>query len=195
MPPRATPALLKAVAALRRYAHKARDDAPRRPHVRAHRAEDDSHVVAAATREDKILAGKALLQQRLAFLTLRNVDMEDDGNCQFRAVSHELFGTQDHHLRVREQCVKYLAAHEQQYAPFVGTTDDFKAYCARLATPKTWGDELTLQAACATYAVDIHVVTTEAENFHLHYCAPAARRRLFLSYIAPIHYNVVVPTR
>jgi hypothetical protein len=29
------------------------------------------------------------------------VEMQDDGNCQFRALSHELYGTQKHHERVR----------------------------------------------------------------------------------------------
>ncbi|KAH8082048.1 hypothetical protein JL720_8573 [Aureococcus anophagefferens] len=37
-----------------------------------------------------------------------------------------------------------------------------------------------------------------ASNFHLHYRSPSAGetpRRLFLSYVSPIHYNVVAPSR
>ena len=96
---------------------------------------------------------------------------------------------------MRKTIIAYLRSHEDAFAVFVGDAAEWRGYLSRMAVDRSWGDELTLQAACATYAVDIHVVTTEAENFHLHYCAPAARRRLFLSYIAPIHYNVVVPTR
>ena len=53
------------------------------------------------SREDLINAGKKLLEQRLSFLKLGLVEMDDDGNCQFRAFSNELFGTQRHHAEVR----------------------------------------------------------------------------------------------
>ena len=55
-----------------------------------------------------------------------------------------------------------------------------------------------LGRVCAAYDVDIFVITTEASNFHLHYRSPSASetpRRLFLSYVSPIHYNVVAPSR
>ena len=58
---------------------------------------------------------------------------------------------------------------------------------------------LTLQAACGAFAVDVHVISTETEHFHLEYACPvpsaATPRKLFLSYISPIHYNVVVPNK
>ena len=47
--------------------------------------------------------------------------------------------------------------------------------------------------------MDIYVITTDSEHYHLEYAPPdptsSGRRKLFLSYIAPIHYNVVVPAR
>ena len=46
--------------------------------------------------------GAALLERRLASLRLRTVRMGDDGNCQFRALAHGLFGDQDAHQRVRD---------------------------------------------------------------------------------------------
>ena len=45
----------------------------------------------------------------------------------------------------------------------------------------------------------MHVISTETEHFHLEYACPvpsaATPRKLFLSYISPIHYNVVVPNK
>ena len=199
MAPKATGALLKATAKFKQLARKARAEVARRPHVRRLPSSQDGQVIRDATREDKIAAGKALLGQRLAFLALRMVEMEDDGNCQFRALSHELYGSQDHHLRVRAGAVAYLRAHEADFAPFVGTAADWAHYLGRMAKSREWGDELTLQAACGAFAVDVHVISTETEHFHLEYACPvpsaATPRKLFLSYISPIHYNVVVPNK
>ena len=142
------------------------------------------------------MAGQKLLAQRLALLKLTSVSMDDDGNCQFRAVSQELFNTQAHHVLVRRTIVAYLRAHEADFSAFV--EDAWGDYASKMARDAAWGDELTLQAACAAYDVEIHLISSEHDNFHLHYEPPtprSGRRRLFLSYIAPIHYNVVAPTR
>jgi hypothetical protein len=42
-------------------------------------------------------AGVALLESRLRSMRLRTERMGDDGNCQFRSLSFNLFGSQDHH--------------------------------------------------------------------------------------------------
>jgi hypothetical protein len=44
------------------------------------------------SREEEIVAERVLLDQRMKHLRLVMVAMEDDGNCQFRAISQELFG-------------------------------------------------------------------------------------------------------
>ena len=79
------------------------------------------------------------------------------------------------------------------------TAADWAHYLGRMAKSREWGDELTLQAACGAFAVDVHVISTETEHFHLEYACPvpsaATPRKLFLSYISPIHYNVVVPNK
>ena len=41
--------------------------------------------------------GMQLLEKRLQVMGLETVQMGDDGNCQFRALSFNLFGSQDHH--------------------------------------------------------------------------------------------------
>jgi hypothetical protein len=57
----------------------------------------------------------------------------------------------------------------------------------------TWGDELTLRAACDSYGVVIRCVTSEAENWYISYEPLEKRldRELFLAYISPIHYNAL----
>ena len=46
-----------------------------------------------ATREDSIVDGLKRLTERLQHLGLRTIPSEDDGNCQFRSLSQELYGT------------------------------------------------------------------------------------------------------
>jgi hypothetical protein len=41
--------------------------------------------------------GVHLLEKRLKKMGLRTLRMGDDGNCQFRALSFNLFGSEDHH--------------------------------------------------------------------------------------------------
>ena len=71
-----------------------------------------------------------------------------------------------------------------------------------------WGDELTIRAAADAFGCTVHVLTSDAENWHLRY-TPAgmarqpslasaeladgsgAGRRLFLTYISPVHYNCI----
>jgi hypothetical protein len=47
--------------------------------------------------------GALLLKRRLEVLGLSMKKIEGDGNCQFRAVSDQLYGTQDHHQMVSQQ--------------------------------------------------------------------------------------------
>jgi len=68
-------------------------------------------------------------------------------------------------------------------------------YLQRMSTTKTWGDELTLRAACDAYGVEIHLITTEQEHWHILYQPAGPQsptpRHVFLAYISPIHYNTV----
>eukprot|EP00041_Stephanoeca_diplocostata_P019037 m.403870 g.403870 ORF g.403870 m.403870 type:complete len:402 (-) comp21195_c0_seq5:217-1422(-) len=149
------------------------------------------------TREDSILGGIKRLEERLKHLGMRTIPSEDDGNCQFRSLSQELYGTQDYHLGVRASVVQHMMMHADSFAPFVGTDEDFQRYLRDMSKNKTWGDELTLRAAVDFFNVKVHVITTEATNYLLHYDPETdshnVKRHVFLSYVSPIHYNTVAP--
>lgn len=51
--------------------------------------------------------GRALRSQGL-----RVVQVEGDGNCLFRSVSHQIYGDDSHHRLVRARCMDYMEVRE-----------------------------------------------------------------------------------
>lgn len=82
------------------------------------------------------------LRQRLARLRLDMLVMQGDGNCQFRAISFGLYGTEDRHAEVRGRAIAYMRRNPHAFAVFLG--EDYRAYLENMARPGAWGDELTL---------------------------------------------------
>jgi hypothetical protein len=149
---------------------------------------------AEAVRVKRIRNGKLLLEQRLTFRRLQSVSTQADGNCQFRALSSELFGSDEHHLKVRTVAVAWLAEHGATYSGFVGDEAEWWDYLGRMREAGEWGDELTLRAVSDAYGVVIHVVTSERDHFNIVYEPQEAKpphRHAFLAYVAPVHYNSV----
>jgi hypothetical protein len=172
--------------------------------------------------------GASLLQKRLASMRLAELPMADDGNCQFRAFSHGLFGTQEHHGMVRALCLAHMRSRSDEIAQLVGDGEELERYLASQEKYKTWGDELTLKYTADAFDAVVHVVTSNERNWYLHYdpsgASPASdrsqrqrdrhfeehgtmiegadsaldfgrtggRKQVFLSYIAPLHYNAIV---
>jgi hypothetical protein len=90
-----------------------------------------------------------------------------------------------------------MREHSAQYLDFfVG--DEFEGYIARMASPRCWGDELTLQTVADAFCIKIHLITSTNENWYLHYepedSSATVVRECFMSYISPIHYNTMAPT-
>jgi len=159
------------------------------------------------SREEKIEDGLKLLRERVDNIKVKVIHMEDDGNCQFRSLSAELFGSQNHHGLVRSKVVEYMASHADEYSFYIGEAAEWANYLRTMAKPRTWGDELTLRAACDCFGCVVHVVTTEHDNWLLHYVPsaldgqmreqdstpPEGVRECFLAYVSPIHYNIIAP--
>ena len=55
-----------------------------------------------------------MLNLRLRQLGLRPVDVGGEGDCFFRAVSHQLNGDRNHHLLIRQAGVQYLSSNPER---------------------------------------------------------------------------------
>lgn len=94
--------------------------------------------------------------------------VQGDGNCQFRALSVDLYGDQASHAALRQLVVRQLKAFPSRYAPFV--QEPYDEYVSRMARNGQWGDNITLQAASDALRCDIRVLTDVpgAESIILH---------------------------
>ena len=57
----------------------------------------------------------AVLTQRLRTIDLRPLDVGGDGDCFFKAVSHQLCGTPDYHFAIRDAGIQYLRDHSKEF--------------------------------------------------------------------------------
>ncbi|KAH9249653.1 hypothetical protein BASA81_012622 [Batrachochytrium salamandrivorans] len=58
---------------------------------------------------------KSVLETRAESWGLAIVPIQGDGSCMFRAISHQLFGVEDHHQLVRMLALKEVSANPDTY--------------------------------------------------------------------------------
>eukprot|EP00760_Papus_ankaliazontas_P035346 PhM_4_TR7754/c0_g1_i1/m.98276 len=158
------------------------------------------------SREEKIASGIRLLDERMVNFGLNQQVMRDDGNCQFRSIAHQVTGTQEKHLAVRREVVRYMTSvRKTEFDFFFESEAAATEYFQAMDISGTWGDELTLRAAADAFNLRIHVLTSEESNYYVVYQpnatdfakAAVANDRaaepldIFLAYISPIHYNSI----
>jgi len=155
--------------------------------------------------------GAGLLLERLHSLGMASVEMEGDGNCQFRALADQLFGSQEYHAVVRALAIAHMRSQSDFFSMFYESPSEFNAYLKDMARNRTWGEELTLRASVEAFGCKAHVITSEGANWYLVYtpetppdeqvlakaCAkyrlkpPKQNKEVFINYISPIHYNAI----
>lgn len=156
-------------------------------------------IAAAAAAAADVPAERRRLDRTLAQHSLVERVVTGDGACQFRAVSDQLYGLEAAHGTVRAAAVAQLAACPERYAAFVGGGEGhgaYASYVARMASPREWGDAITLQAIADAYGVRIVVVSSYEPPFIEVVPAGGAGggvppRVLYLSFFAEVHYNSV----
>jgi OTU domain-containing protein 5 len=85
----------------------------------------------------------------------RLVEVQGDGACLFRSISHQVYGTEDHHAIVRAMCLDYMVTERAFYMNFIA--DDFDEYIATKRLPHEFGDDPEIQACCEIYNRPAHL--------------------------------------
>ncbi|XP_034695983.1 OVARIAN TUMOR DOMAIN-containing deubiquitinating enzyme 11 isoform X2 [Vitis riparia] len=98
------------------------------------------------------------LAERLATYDLAELQIEGDGNCQFRALADQLFRNPDYHKHVRKKVVKQLKHFRKLYESYVPMK--YRSYLKQMKKSGEWGDHLTLQAAADRFGAKICLITS-----------------------------------
>ena len=89
-------------------------------------------------------------------------NMLPDGNCMFRALSHQLFDTVEHHLELRQTLLSVIQNNYATYEPYwIEHTPHrivkFKDHMKSLANPGSWGTHVELQATSDCFNVTVFI--------------------------------------
>lgn len=137
---------------------------------------DDESKAEKPKREAAISTGVELLRQRLDHLRLAQCNMQGDGNCQFRAFSHQIYGCQEaQHAWLRLKIVQYMKEHKEDYCFYFDGDGDWRRYLRTMSRLGTWGDELTIRAATYALNINVHVLTSNTEHYYMQYEASHAK--------------------
>ncbi|CAH1437909.1 unnamed protein product [Lactuca virosa] len=133
------------------------------------------------------------LLDRLQLYQLVESKVQGDGNCQFRALSDQVYRTTEHHQFVRQQIVNQLKLHADIYEGYVPMVYD--DYLKNMAKVGEWGDHVTLQAAADLYGIKVFVITSFKDTCYIEIVPSVQRsnRVIFLSFWAEVHYNSIYP--
>jgi len=88
------------------------------------------------------------LKDQLTQMGFYAVNTLGDGNCLFRALSDQLYGSPNRHLEIRQQVCAYLAQHENRYKAFVDMDEEesWESHLQLMAKQGTYGGHLELSA-------------------------------------------------
>jgi hypothetical protein len=162
-------------------------------------------VSSATSRENE----KDRMLKRLSKYGYIELEVSHDGNCMMRAISHQLFGTQDKYSEVRNKITGWLQGNEEFDVDGNGTqishfmdTDEFpnwSAYCTKISRDGIWGDHLALVAAAQVFAKRIWIlssITTQEDVEPVTVIEPFGiqfDQTLCLSHWHENHYNSLKP--
>eukprot|EP00457_Paulinella_chromatophora_P000600 gb/GEZN01000600.1/.p1 GENE.gb/GEZN01000600.1/~~gb/GEZN01000600.1/.p1 ORF type:complete len:598 (-),score=100.62 gb/GEZN01000600.1/:72-1865(-) len=117
-------------------------------------------------------------------------DQGGDGNCLFRSVSHQMYGTPDYHELVRSKCVEYIISEKLYFASYI--PGNFDLYVSEMRKPGTWGDHVEIQAMSEIYDRPIQIYAYSETPLNTYQHGRVHQAPVRLSYHYQSHYNSIV---
>eukprot|EP00002_Diphylleia_rotans_P011670 TRINITY_DN2299_c0_g1_i6.p2 TRINITY_DN2299_c0_g1~~TRINITY_DN2299_c0_g1_i6.p2 ORF type:complete len:157 (-),score=29.44 TRINITY_DN2299_c0_g1_i6:237-707(-) len=134
------------------------------------------------------------LNKKLDKFGLALIPIPGDGNCQFESIGQQLDPPLSSDV-VRNKIMQYIRKNGDAFGSFVD--GDFGHYCVEMGQDKTYGDHITLQAACDVFSVRVLLATAEDtdELLKIEPRSGSFSRTVWMGYShATLHYDIVVPS-
>lgn len=116
-----------------------------------------SQLSASGSSDDQFELDDEAFTAKLKINGLYIRDVESDGSCLFRAISDQLYGSENRHEELRATCVRYMRGHEESFAPFIEDDRSFASYTAEMSRDSVWGGNLELQALSMALQLDVRI--------------------------------------
>ncbi|KAG8043880.1 hypothetical protein GUJ93_ZPchr0458g22816 [Zizania palustris] len=129
---------------------------------------------------------------QLDSLGLKIIEVTADGNCFFRAMSDQLEGNEEEHMKYRAMVVQYIKEHRVDFEPFIEDEVPFEKYCDSMLKDGTWAGHMELQAASLLTRRNICIHMLNSPRWYINnFSGPEATSMVHLSYHHGEHYNSV----
>eukprot|EP00494_Astrolonche_serrata_P034583 UN34852 len=118
--------------------------------------------------------------------------MGEDGNCLFRAISHQIYGTEEHHKLIREKCVEYMKVERDYFSPYIESSSSFAEYCKHMDKMGVWGGNVEIQAISEMYGRPIEIYAYDTKPMKTYSNQAVSKMGpIRLSYHQGSHYNSI----
>eukprot|EP00826_Nyctotherus_ovalis_P059198 TRINITY_DN8210_c0_g4_i2.p2 TRINITY_DN8210_c0_g4~~TRINITY_DN8210_c0_g4_i2.p2 ORF type:complete len:153 (-),score=23.34 TRINITY_DN8210_c0_g4_i2:461-919(-) len=143
----------------------------------------------------KIKAHELEFERKLIAKGLKIKIVAGDGNCLFRSVSDQIYGSEDFHELVRKSCMDYICVEKNFFSQYIiGGLEAVEQYVETKRGLGIWGDDLEIEALSEIYERPIEIYAYDDKpmrTFHETSVANTAIRPLLLSYHGRSHFNSV----
>ena len=142
------------------------------------------------------LSTNVLLEQRLEHFQLKPFDVGGNGDCFFRAVSHQLYGEQ--HFQVRAAGVAYMRDNPERFIES-NTEVSWLEYLNNMSMQGTWGDAMIIQAVADQLKLKMTIAETHDAFSEYSIIQPVGLsstqqlKDIYLGHINECHYVSALP--
>ncbi|KAG8817113.1 hypothetical protein FRC17_000046 [Serendipita sp. 399] len=120
------------------------------------RVNANAHFV--VTKLSDPIANTNLLNARLRSLGLYAAPTLGDGNCLFRALSDQLYGSHAKHLELRREICDFIESRKEEYAGFIDDEQGIEAHLATMRRPGEYGGHVELSVFARLKRRDVKVI-------------------------------------
>ena len=119
--------------------------------------------------------------------------MLGDGNCFFRALSHQLFGDAESHQIVRQAATDQVLRNPELYTESL-INNDIQHFVLSLSKDREWANNHAIQAAADAFGVSIEIINSNSVSFAPVTVLPQGipqnlvNKRIILGHIDQVHF-------